>query len=76
MHLWANITRQFLYISDLKPASKELVFNLEEVPSAHFSLKWLIEDGKPRVILHILPTGITVANGIKVKDKSFEYNTV
>lgn len=54
---------KYLYISNLKPASKKLVLNLEEVSSAHLSLKGLIEDGEPRVILYVLPTCVTVADG-------------
>jgi len=58
----------FLYISNLKPASKELVFNLKEVSSAHLSLKGLVEYSEPRVILHILPASIAVADSTEIKD--------
>lgn len=45
----------------LEPARQKLVLDLQEVSSAHLALEGLVEDGKPHIILHILPPGVTMS---------------
>lgn len=45
----------------LEPAGQKLILDLQEVPSAHLPFERLIEDGKPHVVLHILPPSVTVS---------------
>lgn len=56
--VWVTDVMSMFY---LKPASEELIFDLEEVSTAHLSFEWLIEDGKARIILNILPTSIAMS---------------
>lgn len=45
----------------LKSAGQKLVFDLQEVSSAHLPFEGLVENGKPHVVLHILPPSVAVA---------------
>lgn len=45
----------------LEPACQKLVLNLQEVSSAHLAFEGLIEDGKPHIVLHVLPPSVTVS---------------
>lgn len=45
----------------LEPAGQKLVLDLQEVSSAHFPFEGLIEDGKPHIVLHILPPSIAMS---------------
>lgn len=47
----------------LEPSRQKLVLDLQEVPSAHLSFERLVEDGKPHVVLHILPASVAVSGG-------------
>lgn len=48
----------------LEPAGQKLVLDLQEVPSAHLPFEGLIQDGKPHIILHILPPSIAVSESL------------
>ncbi len=45
----------------LEPAGQKLVLDLQEVSSAHLPFEGLIEDGKPHIVLHILPPSVAVS---------------
>lgn len=48
----------------LEPAGQKLVLDLQEVSSAHLPFEGLIQDGKPHIILHILPPSVAMSESL------------
>lgn len=48
--------------SHLEPPSQELVLHLQEVAFVGLGLERLVDDGELRVVLNVLPPGITMAD--------------